>query len=87
MPAISIILQFDFGNSYVYQKPVLNVIVSKFPVSLFFGLTSFFLAYLISIPLGVRKAMTHGGLSDRTSAAGCHRNPMRPAGCPLSPVP
>jgi microcin C transport system permease protein len=62
-------LRGDFGNSYVYQKPALEVIVSKFPISLFFGLTSFFLSYAISIPLGVRKAVTHGSLSDAISSA------------------
>lgn len=59
----------DFGNSYIYQKPALEVIVSKFPISLFFGLTSFFIAYLVSIPLGVRKAITHGSFSDGVSSA------------------
>src|SRR5207249_2073054 len=51
------LLRLDLGHSYVYQQPVLEVITKKFPISLFFGLTSFFLAYLISIPLGIRKAM------------------------------
>lgn len=59
----------DFGNSYVYQKPALEVIASKFPISLFFGLTSFFIAYLVSIPLGVRKAVTHGSFSDGVTSA------------------
>lgn len=63
------LLRLDFGKSYVYQKPVLQVIVSKFPVSLFFGLTSFVLAYLISIPLGVRKAEVHGGFFDAATSA------------------
>ncbi len=63
------ILRGDLGNSYVYQKPVLDVIVSKMPISLFFGLTSYLIAYAISIPLGVRKAMTHGSVSDGISSA------------------
>jgi microcin C transport system permease protein len=50
----------DMGKSYVYHAPVLDVILSKMPVSLFFGLTSFFLSYLISIPLGVAKAVRNG---------------------------
>ena len=37
------LLRFDLGNSYVYHLPVWNVIVSKMPISLFFGLTSFIL--------------------------------------------
>jgi len=63
------ILRGDFGNSYVYQKPVLGVILDKMPISLFFGLTSYLIAYAVSIPLGVRKAMTHGSLSDSISSA------------------
>lgn len=59
----------DFGNSYVYQQPVLRVIASKFPLSLFFGLTSFVLSYAISIPLGVRKAMRHGTFFDASTSA------------------
>jgi microcin C transport system permease protein len=51
------LLKGDFGTSYVYHRPVLDIILSKMPLSLFFGLTSFFLAYTISIPLGVYKAI------------------------------
>jgi microcin C transport system permease protein len=58
----------DFGNSYVYQKPVLEVIVSKMPISLFFGLVSYLISYAISLPLGVRKAMTNGSWSDTLSS-------------------
>lgn len=61
-------LRGDFGNSYVYQKPVLDVILSKIPISLFFGLVSYFIAYAVSIPLGVRKAMKNGSLSDKISS-------------------
>ena len=63
------LLRGDLGKSYVYQQPVLQVIVSKFPVSIFFGLSSFILSYLISIPLGVRKAMSHGGFFDMATSA------------------
>jgi len=44
------LVQGDWGRSYVYREPVLDVILSKMPISLFFGVTSFILAYLISIP-------------------------------------
>lgn len=63
------VLRGDFGNSYTYQKPVLEVILSKMPISLFFGLVSYFIAYLVSVPLGVRKAMTSGSLSDTLSSS------------------
>ncbi len=62
------ILTGDFGNSYVYQQPTLQVIASKMPISLFFGLTSFFFAYAISIPLGIRKALSHGNAFDTASS-------------------
>jgi microcin C transport system permease protein len=62
-------LRGDFGNSYVYQLPVLEVILSKVPISLFFGLVSYIIAYVISIPLGMRKAMSHGGWLDTASSA------------------
>jgi microcin C transport system permease protein len=58
------LLHFDFGFSYVYHMPVWNVIVSKMPISLFFGLTSFILSYAVSIPLGVWKAVKHHSIFD-----------------------
>lgn len=58
------LLRGDFGRSYIYHGPVLQVILSKMPISLFFGLTSFFLAYLVSIPLGVSKAIRHNSFFD-----------------------
>lgn len=50
----------DFGDSFSYEEPVIDVISSKFPVSIQFGVLSFILAYLISIPLGVIKAVKNG---------------------------
>jgi len=54
------IFTLEFGNSFTYERPVIEVIVSKMPVSIWFGLTSFFLSYLICIPLGVLKAVRDG---------------------------
>lgn len=58
------IMTLDFGQSFVYEEPVLNVIVSKFPVSLQFGLISMILTYLVCVPLGVIKALKHGSSFD-----------------------
>jgi microcin C transport system permease protein len=58
------LLRFDLGNSYVYHLPVWNVIISKMPISLFFGLTSFILSYFVSVPLGVWKAIKHHSAFD-----------------------
>ncbi|MGZ3721944.1 MAG: ABC transporter permease subunit [Bdellovibrionales bacterium] len=54
------IVTFDFGESYTYQRPVIAVIADKLPVSLQFGVVSLILIYLISIPLGIAKAVRDG---------------------------
>lgn len=58
----------DFGESFTYEEPVIDVVISKFPVSLQFGVASLFLSYLISIPLGIYKALKHGTFFDTTSS-------------------
>ncbi len=56
--------RFDFGRSFVYEEPVMEVIVSKFPVSLQFGIISFFVTYLVCVPLGILKAVYDGSSFD-----------------------
>ena len=51
------LVSHDFGDSFSYEEPVIDVIQSMFPVSLQFGIISLFLSYLICIPLGVLKAI------------------------------
>src|SRR4051812_6450905 len=63
------VLHLDLGTSYIYQDPVWEVIRSRFPVSIFLGLTGFLLSYLICIPLGVVKAVRHGSKFDLISSA------------------
>ena len=53
-------LRFDFGESYQRAEPVIDVILEKLPVSISLGLWSTLIAYLISIPLGIRKAVLDG---------------------------
>ena len=62
------ILTLDFGDSYVYEEPVISVIISKFPVSLQFGIVSFILTYLVCIPLGIAKAIREGQSFDFISS-------------------
>jgi microcin C transport system permease protein len=62
------VIHLNLGNSYVYQDPVWDVIKSRFPISLFLGLTGFFLSYLVCIPLGVFKAIRHGSRFDLLSS-------------------
>lgn len=63
------LLKLDLGRSYVYSEPVWDVITSRFPVSIYFGLIGFFLTYFICIPLGVYKAVKNGSAFDFTSSA------------------
>ena len=63
------VLHLDLGRSYVYQDPVWDVIKSRFPVSIFLGLSGFLLSYLICVPLGVIKAVKHGSRFDFISSA------------------
>jgi len=59
----------DFGTSYTYSEPVIDVITSRFPISIYFGLIGFVFSYLICIPLGIIKAIRHGSAFDITSSA------------------
>ncbi|MEN0059120.1 MAG: ABC transporter permease subunit [Bdellovibrio sp.] len=61
------LVRLDFGESFTYQEPVLDVIKSKFPVSMQFGIASLIMTYLVCIPLGVRKAIKAGATFDRVS--------------------
>jgi microcin C transport system permease protein len=56
--------RFDFGNSYFRDVPVLTLIAEKLPVSISLGLWMTLLSYAISIPLGIRKAVTDGSRFD-----------------------
>ncbi|MCL7750248.1 microcin C ABC transporter permease YejB [Guyparkeria hydrothermalis] len=57
-------LTFDLGESYFYQRSVGELIVEKLPVSISLGVWTFLLTYLVSIPLGVAKAVRDGSKFD-----------------------
>jgi microcin C transport system permease protein len=57
-------LRFDFGKSYFRDTSVLQLIKEKLPVSISLGIWLTLLTYLISIPLGVRKAIKDGSQFD-----------------------
>ena len=59
---------FDFGRSFFRDKSVLSLILEKMPVSISLGLWSTLLVYLISIPLGVMKAVRDGSRFDLISS-------------------
>jgi microcin C transport system permease protein len=60
--------KLDFGESFTYEEPATDIIISKFPVSMQFGIISLLLTYLICIPLGIFKAVKHGSKIDLISS-------------------
>lgn len=53
-------IRFDFGQSYFRSISVVDLVLEKMPVSITLGLWSTLIAYLVSIPLGIRKAVRDG---------------------------
>lgn len=62
-------MRFDFGESYFRKISVIDLIIEKLPVSITLGLWSTLIAYLISIPLGIRKAVKDGSRFDTWTSA------------------
>ncbi len=58
----------DFGTSFFKDKPVTQLLWEKLPVSLSLGLWSTLLIYLVSIPLGIKKARQYGLLFDKATS-------------------
>ena len=58
----------DFGTSFFKGKAVLTLIQERFPATLSLGLWGTLIIYLISIPLGIRKAQQHGAAFDHWTA-------------------
>ena len=56
--------RFDLGNSFFHHQTVLELVKAKLPVSMSLGLWTFFLTYLICIPLGIAKAVRDGSRFD-----------------------
>ncbi len=57
-------LVFDFGESYYYRKGVVELVISRMPVSMSLGLWSFLIVYGVCIPLGIAKAVRDGSRFD-----------------------
>lgn len=62
------VLQFDLGRSTRYNEPVWELIVSKLPVSTYYGIMTMLITYLICIPLGILKALHHNSPFDNFSS-------------------
>lgn len=57
-------IRFDFGNSYFRDISVIDLILEKMPVSISLGLWITLISYMVSIPLGIRKAIKDGSAFD-----------------------
>ena len=62
-------LRFDFGDSFFRGRSVVELVVEKLPVSISLGLWTTLLVYLISIPLGIAKAVRDGTRFDVWTSA------------------
>jgi microcin C transport system permease protein len=56
--------RFDLGRSYLHNQDVWSLIKQKLPVSISLGLWTFLISYLVSVPLGVAKAVREGSRFD-----------------------
>ncbi len=61
-------LAFNFGSSYYYHQPVVDLVISKMPVSMSLGLWGFLIVYGVCIPLGIKKAVQDGSRFDVVSS-------------------
>lgn len=62
------LLHFDLGQSSRYYEPVWDTIKERLPVSAFYGICTLIITYLISIPLGILKALKHGKPIDQATS-------------------
>ena len=60
--------RFDFGESYFRSISVIDLVLEKMPVSITLGLWSTLIAYMVSIPLGIRKAVKDGSGFDSVTS-------------------
>lgn len=63
------VFTLDLGRSTRYNEPVWDIIAERLPISLYYGLTTLVLTYLVCIPLGIAKALKHGEGFDHSSSA------------------
>ncbi|MGI3163830.1 microcin C ABC transporter permease YejB [Pseudooceanicola sp. 200-1SW] len=61
-------VRLDFGDSYFRSVSVIDLVLEKMPVSITLGLWSTLIAYIVSIPLGIRKAVKEGSRFDNVTS-------------------
>ncbi len=63
------VIQGDFGKSFRYGEPVLAVILTRWPTTIYFAVLTLLVSYCISIPLGIFKALKHRRWQDNVSSS------------------
>jgi len=62
------VLKFDLGDSTRFNEPVWDIIKERLPISAFYGIATMLITYLVSIPLGIFKAIKHNSVFDNLSS-------------------
>lgn len=57
---------FDFGRSFVDNRPVLEKIAERLPITLLINVLAILIIFFFSIPIGIKSAVKYGSLSDKT---------------------
>ncbi len=68
-PWLGKVFMGDLGTSFRYQEPVLDLIIERMPIAIYFGLMTAFLSYVVCIPLGIFKALRHKSWADNFTSA------------------
>ncbi len=63
------LIRFDFGSSFIDDRPVWDKIKERMPITILINLLSLLLILIIGIPLGVKSALKQGSLFDKTSSS------------------
>ncbi len=63
------VVRLDLGTSTRYSEPVWDIIQSRFPISIFYGIATLVLTYGVCIPLGIAKAVRHRSAFDSVTSA------------------
>ncbi|MEH6551990.1 MAG: ABC transporter permease subunit [Pseudomonadales bacterium] len=63
------VVSLDLGSSTRYNEPVWDIIAERFPISIFYGLSTLILTYIVCIPLGLIKAIRHRSTMDNITSA------------------
>jgi microcin C transport system permease protein len=62
------VLVLDLGQSTRYNEPVWDAIKQRFPISIFYGVTTLILTYAVCVPLGIAKAVRHNSHFDNATS-------------------